>query len=310
MSQYVTKIRTASGDLQIDYNALANLPTTDTTLTLSGQAADAKAVADALDNMNTKFSNPNLLINGDFRNPVNQRGKTSYPIPDNTYTIDRWKVLSNAGTLSVNDGYIKLSSNSSTSSYFIQKIENIPVDDYITVSINVKSLTGALNVYIAGESQEECFSIYSSGITTYTTSVEFVDFMQLNIEAINDAEVELYWAKVEQGSVVTPFLSRIYAEELALCQRYYEKRTVVFFPYGGETPTTYYIAVNGSDHHATKRITPKLSVSAITDYNNSATDVSFVSATQTKDNIRMMTVSSACSQYLLRADIEFDAEFY
>lgn len=27
MSQYITKIRTESGDLQIDYNALANLPT-------------------------------------------------------------------------------------------------------------------------------------------------------------------------------------------------------------------------------------------------------------------------------------------
>ena len=42
MSQYVTKIKTSDGDLQIDYNALANLP-----------------------ELNTMFSNPNLLINGD-----------------------------------------------------------------------------------------------------------------------------------------------------------------------------------------------------------------------------------------------------
>lgn len=27
MSQYITKIRTENGDMQIDYNALANLPT-------------------------------------------------------------------------------------------------------------------------------------------------------------------------------------------------------------------------------------------------------------------------------------------
>ena len=48
MSQYVTKIKTSSGGLQIDYNALANLPKTDTTLSQSGQAADAKVVGEAL----------------------------------------------------------------------------------------------------------------------------------------------------------------------------------------------------------------------------------------------------------------------
>lgn len=199
MAKLIKKIRTDAGDLQIDYNALANLPA-----------------------LNTMFSNPNLLINSDFRKPVNQRGQTSYSIPENTYTIDRWKVLSNAATLSVHDGYIKLSSDNSTSSYFVQKIENILVDDYITVSINVKSLTGVLNVHVAGESKEECFSIYSSGVTTYTTSVKFADFMQLNIEAINDATVELYWAKVERGVLATQFAPRLYNEEFILCQRYYQ----------------------------------------------------------------------------------------
>lgn len=48
MAQYVKKIRTDAGDLQIDYNALANLPKTDTTLEVSGKAADAKAVGDAI----------------------------------------------------------------------------------------------------------------------------------------------------------------------------------------------------------------------------------------------------------------------
>ena len=49
MSQYVTKIRTESGDLQIDYNALANLPKSDDSLTQSGRFADAKATGDTID---------------------------------------------------------------------------------------------------------------------------------------------------------------------------------------------------------------------------------------------------------------------
>lgn len=69
MAQYITRMRTASGDLQIDYNELANLPNiqgvvqntlnnsnilqgTDSTLTKSGKAADAKAVGDALAGLN------------------------------------------------------------------------------------------------------------------------------------------------------------------------------------------------------------------------------------------------------------------
>lgn len=287
MSQYVTKIRTDQGDLQIDYNALANLP-----------------------ELNTMFSNPNILINSDFRNPVNQRGQTTYTIPESTYTIDRWKVLSNDATLSVNDGYIKISGNSSTSSYFIQKIENIPVDDYITVSINVKSLTGTLNVYIAGGSQEECFSIYSAGVATYTTSVKFVDFMQLNIEAISGSNVELYWAKVEQGADATPFVSRIYAEELALCQRYYEKRIIMFTPLGGSTPATYYIAVNGGQHFARKRAVPSASASTI--YNQSGADsgASVKAFTKTTDGLRMIQLNESCDSYALRSTVEFDAEIY
>ena len=48
MAQYVTKIRTENGDMQIDYNALGNLPKFDTTLTESGYIADAKSVGDQI----------------------------------------------------------------------------------------------------------------------------------------------------------------------------------------------------------------------------------------------------------------------
>lgn len=62
MADYVTKIRTESGDKQIDYEALANLPQSDATLTKSGEFADAKVVGDALkqkadaDSIPTKLS--------------------------------------------------------------------------------------------------------------------------------------------------------------------------------------------------------------------------------------------------------------
>ena len=48
MANYVKKIRTESGEMQIDYEALANLPQSDATLTKSGSFADAKATGDAI----------------------------------------------------------------------------------------------------------------------------------------------------------------------------------------------------------------------------------------------------------------------
>lgn len=48
MGQYVNRIRTEAGDLQINYEALANLPQSDKTLSKDGAFADAKATSDAI----------------------------------------------------------------------------------------------------------------------------------------------------------------------------------------------------------------------------------------------------------------------
>jgi hypothetical protein len=61
MADYVTRIRTSSGNKQIDYNALANLPNLlelDADLTASGKAADAKVVGDKI----TQLTNEKATI--------------------------------------------------------------------------------------------------------------------------------------------------------------------------------------------------------------------------------------------------------
>ena len=54
MADYIRKIKTAEGNKQIDYEALANLPVSDTTLSESGKFADAKAVGDAISPLQNK----------------------------------------------------------------------------------------------------------------------------------------------------------------------------------------------------------------------------------------------------------------
>ena len=62
MAEYITRIRTESGDMQIDYNALANLPQSDSTLSQSGKFADAKITGDKIKNINTDITSINEEI--------------------------------------------------------------------------------------------------------------------------------------------------------------------------------------------------------------------------------------------------------
>ena len=52
-----------------------------------------------------QISNPNLLDNSYFANPVNQRGQTSWTNPSNwQYAIDRWQVTSSSVVALADDG--------------------------------------------------------------------------------------------------------------------------------------------------------------------------------------------------------------
>ena len=57
----ITAIRTEKGDKQIDYNALANKPKFDNTLSESGKIADAKVVGDKIKELTTQVEKNNSL---------------------------------------------------------------------------------------------------------------------------------------------------------------------------------------------------------------------------------------------------------
>ena len=71
--------------------------------------------------LGTKFSNPNLLINPDFK--INQRGKSTYSSTGAGATVDRW-LGTNAKTVVNSDNTVTVSSLSGTG-YFTQHEENI-----------------------------------------------------------------------------------------------------------------------------------------------------------------------------------------
>lgn len=179
----------------------------------------------ANDKVEFKGSNPNLLINGDFR--VNQRGQTSYS--GTVYGIDRWQGSAYLTVAPQENGGVVLSVNGGTG-YYVQRIEDSEVlwGKTLTMSLSINgvvySATATMpnsrpsqgNSYIAtqwvnGMVRARLYYYASSHLLAYT------------IDITDGYTVTIDYAKLEFGSVATAFSPRTYAEELVLCQRYYEK---------------------------------------------------------------------------------------
>ena len=196
MSQLVKKIRTSAGDCQIDYNALANLPT---------------------------ISNPNLLINSDFRNPVNQRGQTIYyGQATRGYAVDRWCMGANDFERSVEvvgGGVLITNPNTQYVGTFQQVFEKaLPQGDY-TLSVKVASKTGTSTMSCSG-SHNSTRKDLVVGINTLTLSSATINSFDIILNT--NSSIKLEWAKLEVGTTATPFSPRPYAEEIAMCRRYFD----------------------------------------------------------------------------------------
>lgn len=194
----IKKIRTNEGDLQIDYNALANLP-----------------------DLNNTFCSPNLLINSDFRYPVNQRGQTNYINDVNwawRYTIDRWALNGslNAMSVVVNNGTITVTNSGSDAVHFRQWFERKYDSGYYTATVNVVAVSGVVRIHMDDSNQSDAL-VVGKNVITLSAAPEYFNIL---LEA--GASVDLGYVKLEQGTTATPFVPRLYGEELLLCKRFYQ----------------------------------------------------------------------------------------
>ena len=178
-------------------------------------------------------SGSNMLINADFRNPVNQRGKMVYTsnTESGIYTIDRWKGRNGAYTLTVLPDAIKIESTSGYGVYFEQLLEK-SIKAACVASVLVKSVTGTCiiqPIYADGTSGTSVILTEGLNTVTYDPNKELAKiFMQINA----GATIELVAVKLELGDTQTIahhedgawVLNEIpdFGEELLKCQRYYQ----------------------------------------------------------------------------------------
>lgn len=171
--------------------------------------------------LGTKFSNPNLLINPDFK--INQRGKSTYSSTGAGATVDRW-LGTNAKTVVNSDNTVTVSSLSGTG-YFTQHEENISYGKH-TYSIYVQAITGTVKAFYKSKNSKDIeLGTLKQGLNTFTSVDDGFKSFFLNIAG--GSSVTLKYVKVEQGTVATTFIAPNHAEELTKCQYY----TVIFEPW-------------------------------------------------------------------------------
>ena len=202
-------------------------------------------------------SRPNLLINSNFANPVNQRGVIGDTWNKHvTYGLDRWKLYANGSGLntnnytidttkhkvSKNDGYITIFTKGGEtytqlaySHEFPEQLKGKDItlsikcrctkDSYFTMNFtdtNVKTYVGTFK----GTGNFEVYTLTANIVNgcgglyfgTGNCNPETLVYTNLSIDTTLDVE----WIKLELGDHATPYVPRLFEEEWLLCRRYYK----------------------------------------------------------------------------------------
>lgn len=190
--------------------------------TSSTQAANKAYV----DSAASKASPHNLLDNSDFRNPVNQRGASSYTLGSwGGYAIDRWTAYIGGCTVTVSDDGIQLNGE------LYQPISKEAARRYNGKTVTIAAKMGG-NVYCAHGvvDQKGAYDVTArvdtpDGVLMLTC--EETDRLFFLLDTAASTVVE--WAALYEGEYTAETLPEYqpkgYAVELAECQRYYQKKT-------------------------------------------------------------------------------------
>ena len=176
--------------------------------------------------LGTKFSNPNLLINPDFK--INQRGKSTYSSTGAGATVDRW-LGTNVKTVVNSDNTVTVSSLSGTG-YYTQHEENISYGKH-TYSIYVQAITGTVKAfYKSKDLKGNELGTLKQGLNTFTSVDD--GFKSFFLAISSGSSVTLKYVKVEQGTVATSFIAPNRADELVKCCRFFQNFQVLYSTYG------------------------------------------------------------------------------
>ena len=215
--------------------------------------------------------NPNLLINPDFR--INQRAKTTYN-GTNGYCVDAWIRSSDATVNVVGDG-IAMSYSSTSNPAVFQSVNfsNKLYGKPITFSASINGTVYSCSCTPTAGSEGTILAFTRLDGETDTPADNSIPniYIQMNsrgiIQCVLNNVTKCEWAKLEIGTVATPFTPPNPEEELLKCRERYQTFTGILKPYqknAGSAVAQFSIkcphAADGTPFTATFKDTSKFNV--------------------------------------------------
>lgn len=175
------------------------------------------------------IGNPNLLDNSNFTNPVNQRDGTSYSAStgNTVYAIDRWRI--EGATYTVATHTLSGTSYTNRACRMAQFIEmeqyGLAIGDTLTFSLETNGTKHSATAKILDRDQYSNFESVPSAYSCADFDVVLCTGLSkpsiLSFTICPKKALVLEWAKLEKGSVATPYVHKSYGAELSACQRYF-----------------------------------------------------------------------------------------
>ncbi len=237
---------TMTGELSMGDNPLSGLATPEQEDQAANKAYVDEQIAEAgtsgrsyTDQQVLQAAPVNLLDNSDFRNPVNQRGETSYQKSANGgYTIDRWAAYQydNVKMELTEEGL-------SLSSWIYQPIDEITAARYEDKAVTVAAMVdgviycGSGTVLRNGSKNTTVIRSFSKGriVLTQETNGQMYYALGLTRAAV------VSWCALYPGAFTADNLPdyrpKGYGAELVECMRYYQIRSTSDVPAVDMRPT-------------------------------------------------------------------------
>ena len=241
---------------------------------------------------NVRSGRKNLIINGGMQ--VSQRGNytSATAASHNNYYLDRWLFESGLSQTVQDTGFkqkVVVTAGGTSIVGIRQKIEdktyNRLLGKTVTLSAKVTSNSSDARIcsyadgwrvgtaHTGGGAEETLTLTYtvpsSLSVAALMLEVAITGSSYLNVAIAVGDYIEITDVQLELGSVATEFEHRSYGEELALCQRYYERSntsgtsgTHRIAINKGSTSSSYYFAI---PYKVTKRTMPTIAIDQIYD---------------------------------------------
>lgn len=194
-----------------------------------GNGLKKSSMGDVTMYMADKFSNPNLLINPDFK--INQRSQAEYAYQTSgatQYTVDRFRV-SFLNVKTASDGLILNANGENADGGYISQVLEYEVKGDTILSFKVSAVVGTIEFGNSNSADEGALlSVSSDG--TYT--VKGNNTKKVIAHLLKGSSCKIEWIKLEQGLIATSFGATDFSDELVKCKRFFYKAPKVLVAYG------------------------------------------------------------------------------